>query len=257
MTEYKKPQTEADAQRGIQNTTTRFKETIKKRLLSEQIKNAETRSKQDNQTAEEEAILYDHIAQEEEYEAMQTDALLQSASIRAQTRNTAEALKSTNNLPKKIFPGGSLLILVWIIFFQFFFALCSGFFFATYAFTTGFIEGTTVGSVAGFFNSLITSLVGVDLINIVSGLWFAMAFWALILLITFLVLILIIPLFVLQKIPAFDGMGAILFLSVSFACNLVPFLNIIPWIEIWAGYWLLSGSIETIKGLSKPSTHND
>ena len=250
MQAYKNSQKENDARRGIQNTEVRFQKKIKERLLSEQLQNPQLRALRDQESA----------SNNDDFEDTSVPQTSFDTKRNSQYQNTLrrESLKNIS-LKKGVLASrsgasfGGLGTLLWITFFQLFFAICSAFFFATYALTEGYVESSTLGGIAGMFNSLIESLVGVDLLAVVSGLWFAWCFWGLIALITFLILFIAIPWFLIQKIHVFSGSGTVLAFGLCVGANLTPFLNIIPWIELWAGYWLLQGPLQTMKSLSNGS----
>ena len=250
MQAYKNSQKENDARRGIQNTEVRFQEKIKERLLSEQLQNPPLRARSDKESDSNEDDFEDARILQESFDTMR-NSMHQNAVRHNSLKNIS--LKKGLRTSKSGASFGGLGTLLWITFFQFFFAISSAFFFATYALTEGYVESSTLGGVVSIFNSLIESLVGVDLLAVVSGLWFAWCFWGLIAFITFLILFIAIPWFVIQKIPVFSGSTTVLAFGLCVGANLTPFLNIIPWIELWAGFWLLQGPLQTMKSLSNGS----
>lgn len=250
MQAYKNSQKENDARRGIQKTEVRFQEKIKERLLSEQLQNPQLHALRDQENASNDDDFEDTRMQQEFFDTTR-NSQYQNALQRKSLKNIS--LKKGVLASKNGASFGGLVPLLWITFFQFFFAICSVFFFATYALVEGYVEDSTLGGIAGMFNSLIKSLVSVDLLATVSGLWFAWCFWGLIALITFLILFIAIPWFLIQKIPVFSGSVTVLVFGLCVGANLTPFLNIIPWIELWAGYWLLQGPLQTVKSLSNGS----
>ncbi len=250
MQAYKNSQKENDALRGIQNTEVRFQEKIKERLLSEQLQNPQLHALRDQENGANDDDFEDtripQVSFNTARNSMHQNVLRQHSLKNISSKKNLHTLKSGASF-------GGLGTLLWITFFQFFFAICSVFFFATYALTEGYEESSTLGGIAGMFNSLIESLVGVDLLSVISGLWFAWCFWGLIVFITCLILFIAIPWFLIQKIPVFSGSGTVLTFALCVGANLTPFLNIIPWIELWAGYWLLQGHVQTMKSLSNGS----
>lgn len=95
-------------------------------------------------------------------------------------------------------------------------------------------------------SSAIDYVTGLDLSIVVSFEVIGYAFWALILLITLCVVFCSLILFKLQKVPALESSVAKAGFVLSLALNLVPFLNIIPWIEIWAGVWIAKSAVSSV-----------
>lgn len=247
MQAYKNSQKENDARRGIQNTEVRFQEKIKERLLSKQLQNPQLHALRNQK----------NTSNDDDFEDIGIPQTSLDTVRNSQHQNILRQKLSKNTSSKKNVPSsknsvsfGGIVPLLWLTFFQFFFAISSAIFFATYGITEGFTQSSILGGVLGWINSLMESLVSVDLLALVSGLWFAWCFWGLIAFITFLILFIAIPWFLIQKIPIFSGSVTVLAFGLCVAANLTPFLNIIPWIEIWAGYWLLQGPLQTMKSLS-------
>jgi len=139
-------------------------------------------------------------------------------------------------------PIFGLSILGFLAFFQVVFAVASAVGFGLEASKDALCEGDLISiicSVSGFVLSFAEEITSISF----SFQLFGIVFWGLIFLITFVVIFLFGALFFIQRIPFLKETKDQIFLVVAFALNIVPILNIIPFIHIWALYWMFKGLV--------------
>lgn len=239
MDQNQKRQSDFDTQRGIQKTNARFEDFANKRLLSEQILETKRRNIEEKdapeQTTDEEEQIY------EQQQVIQRMKVAQQH-MRVQKGKSARGPKGLGSMMRFFGVG----ILLWVALFQIIFGIFSAVGFGLEVAKNeacGTVAGKLVCGVASAVNSGVEFLTGIDLSGILAFQNIGWLFWGLIFFITVIVLVSYTTLFLLQKIPAYHSGTALLAAGVCVSLNLVPFFNIVPWIQIWAGFWIIYGVI--------------
>lgn len=256
MAPYSKKESAAlDAERGI-SSVARFEDDIRKRLTQEQLLNAAN----DEESGQEErraAIIEAQAAvEEEEFRIAQQELIRRQQALlqqKAQSRAQTSGPLTVLNRPWII---GTFSMLAFL---QCVSAICSavglGLEAARQTVCSETVAGKAICGTASVFNEFF-NFFGVDLSAYLPFEMIAYGFWALILMLT--VGVFFATTFIEwsrnhRESHILNSTNALFVTTLCVALNLVPILNIFPWIELWGAYWLLGGSFFRLSGLSSAS----
>lgn len=258
MAAPRRKQAESSISRGIQNTEVRFERKIEERLLQERLLNATAAGRSASEKEKAEELRRQQITELEEQEEQMQMQQLRIAQMNAAYRKRllAKRTVSTRTSPKgaqgfaRFMRLSTLLWLGWIQF-----VLACG-----YAVSFGFkltqsaFCSTTVGGVVCTVTGIIGDAIsfiggfnvsGINLIDLM--LW---CFGGLIATFTISIVIAVLLASITEKERPLQTPASIVILAFFFMLNMVPVLNLVPWILIWAGMQLLGPSLSSVSKLS-------
>ncbi len=222
-----------DLARGIENITSRYKKMVDARTLESELQQKSNGNNRELQ-GDEGRVIYGIKPQRQ---SVMGRRVVSKNSAVDQSVAKMKHVGLKRGLARFGLPFLGLCAL-----FQIAFAVGSGVGFGLEAARMAVCDTTIVSFVCravGAVTGVIDSITGIDLAKIVSFAAVGFVFNMLILLITILVMVVFAFLFRAQGTPAFESVGAKFLAVIAFGLNLVPFLNIIPIIEIWALGWVI------------------